>query len=60
MSNRPTNVQLAAIGIEMLLFCALSYFGIKWLSKVLDPTSKQKEVARKQVNIFSKIYLFMK
>jgi len=48
MGNRPTNGQLAAIGIEMIVFCALTYFGIKWLSKVLDPTSKQKEVARQQ------------
>lgn len=51
MTNRPSNGQLAAIGIELVVFAFLSYFGVKWISKVLDPTSKQKEAAQKQVCI---------
>ena len=49
MNNRPSNGQIAAIGIELVVFAFLSYFGVKWISKVLDPTSKQKEAAQKQV-----------
>ena len=50
MTNRPTNNQIAAVGIELVVFAILSYFGVKWISKVLDPTSKQKEAAQKQVS----------
>ena len=53
MSNRPTNNQLIAIGVELVLFTVLSYFGIKWISTILDPTSKQKEAAKKQVYIYA-------
>ena len=52
MSNRPSNGQLVALGVELVLFTVISYFGIKWLAKILDPTSKQKEAARKQVYFF--------
>ena len=51
MTNKPTNGQIAAIGIELVVFAVLSYFGVKWIAKVLDPTSKQKEAAQKQVSI---------
>ena len=50
MVNRPNGAQIAAVGIEIAVFAVLSYFGIKWLAKVLDPTSKQKEAAKKQVH----------
>ena len=52
MVNRPSNAQLAAVGIELIVFAMLSYFGVKWLAKVLDPTSKQKEIAKIQVFFF--------
>lgn len=55
MNNRPSSGQVAAIGIELAVFVVLSYFGIKWLAKVLDPTSKQKESAKKQVCFFPDI-----
>lgn len=48
MANRPSNGQIIAVGIDILLFGLLSYYGIKWLSKVLDPTRKQKDEAKKQ------------
>lgn len=54
MTNRPSNGQLAAIGIELVVFAFLSYFGVKWISKVLDPTSKQKEAAQKQAERITK------
>jgi len=48
MSNRATTNQIVAIGVEVVLFSVLSYFGIKWLSSALDPTSKQKQAAKLQ------------
>ena len=57
MSGRPTGGQLAVLGIEILLISVMSYYGMKWLVNVLDPTNKQKEVARKQVFIWFLEYL---
>ncbi|XP_047124531.1 outer mitochondrial transmembrane helix translocase isoform X1 [Hydra vulgaris] len=48
MPGHPTGGQLAFFGIELLLISVISYYGVKWLANVLDPTNKQKEVARKQ------------
>lgn len=50
MTNKPSSGQIAAIGVELLLFTVISFYGIKWLAKILDPTSKQKESAKKQVS----------
>jgi len=54
MTNKPSNGQIAAIGIELVVFAVLSYFGVKWIAKVLDPTSKQKEAAQKQAEKITK------
>jgi len=44
----PTKAQLVAASVEIVLFGLISYFGIKWLAGVLDPTNKQKKAAKKQ------------
>lgn len=54
MTNRPSNGQIAAVGIELVVFALISYFGIKWIAKVLDPTSKQKEQAKLQAEKITK------
>ena len=50
MANRPSNSQLVTIGFEVVLFSLVTYFGVKWLAKVMDPTSKQKQAAKEQVH----------
>ncbi|XP_057297834.1 outer mitochondrial transmembrane helix translocase-like isoform X2 [Hydractinia symbiolongicarpus] len=54
MTNKPSSGQIAAIGVELFLFTVISFYGIKWLAKILDPTSKQKESAKKQAEKITK------
>ena len=59
MANRPSNSQLVAIGVEVVLFSLVTYFGVKWLAKVMDPTSKQKQAAKEQVHVYLRSVIFM-
>ena len=40
-----------ATAIQVILLGAVTYYGVKWLVDVLDPTKKSRLAAQKQVSI---------
>ena len=40
-----------ATAIQVILLGAVTYYGVKWLVDVLDPTKKSRLAAQKQVGI---------
>lgn len=40
-----------ATAIQVILLGAVTYYGVKWLVDVLDPTKKSRLAAQKQVSV---------
>ena len=51
-TNMPDNrARYIATAIQVILLGAVTYYGVKWLVDVLDPTKKSRLAAQKQVSI---------
>ena len=51
-------IKLATTCLGLAVSFTISYFGLKYLAKVLDPTMAGKKEAEKRVNIIYRSYLF--
>ena len=50
--NMPDNrARYIATAIQVILLGAVTYYGVKWLVDVLDPTKKSRLAAQKQVSV---------
>lgn len=50
ISSQITRNDVIGLVFRLTLFGALTYFGVKWMVKALDPTRKQKVESQKRVS----------
>lgn len=51
ISSQITRNEVIGLVFRLTLFGALTYFGVKWMVKALDPTRKQKVESQKRVRL---------
>lgn len=51
LSSQISRNEVIGLVFRLTLFGALTYFGVKWMVKALDPTRKQKIESQKRVNM---------
>lgn len=54
ISSQITRNEVIGLVFRLTLFGALTYFGVKWMVKALDPTRKQKVESQKRVRLIFK------
>lgn len=57
ISSQITRNEVIGLVFRLTLFGALTYFGVKWMVKALDPTRKQKVESQKRVRLIFKFLL---
>lgn len=50
VSSQLSRNEVLGLVFRLTLFGALTYFGVRWMVKAIDPTRKQKVEAQKRVS----------
>lgn len=50
VSSQLSRNEVLSLVFRLTLFGALTYFGVRWMVKAIDPTRKQKIEAQKRVS----------